>query len=335
MPGSDRMNLHRIERFWYSKNIGSALLLPVSWVFRLGAAVHRGCYRLALIKPQVISVPVIVVGNISVGGTGKTPLVTWMVDYLRQRGYRPGIVSRGYGGKAKHWPQQVRQDSDPTMVGDEAVLLARRCLCPIAVGPDRVAAARALLEYTDCDIIVADDGLQHYRLHRDIEIAVVDGVRRFGNQRLLPAGPLREPVARLQHVDAVVVNGLAGRGEFSMKLLGSTLSNIASPQQTYEAGAFPARKVHAVAGIGNPKRFFEHLRKLGLEVIEHPFPDHHPYTAQDIAFEDDLPVIMTEKDAVKCQRFATPRHWVLPVTAEMQDTFEHRFNLLMKRMQHG
>lgn len=328
-------SLTRLEEVWYGKSLWTLALLPASGLFHALVTLRRACYRAGLIKPQQVAVPVIVVGNITVGGTGKTPLVIWLVEYLKSEGYRPGIVSRGYGGAARNWPQQVRKDSDPRMVGDEPVLLAQRCQCPIAVGPDRVAAARAILEYTDCDIIVSDDGLQHYALQRDIEIAVIDGVRRLGNGHCLPAGPLREPPKRLESVDLVVVNGIAGRGEIGMQLQAGMLCNLASPQLTRDVVDFRGARVHGVAGIGNPRRFFDTLRRLGMEVIEHPYPDHHPYTRDDICFDDGLPVIMTEKDAVKCRRFVTDRHWMLPVTAKPDHIFENRLKSLLKGNTHG
>ena len=308
-----------LESHWYRKTPLTLLLLPLSWLFCAVALVRRWVYRAGLLKVERLPVPVVVVGNISVGGTGKTPMVAWLVALLRREGFRPGIVSRGYGGKARHWPQQVRPDSDPQMVGDEAVLLARRCRCPMAVGPDRPAAARALLEYSDCDIIISDDGMQHYRLGRDVEIAVVDGVRRFGNGHCLPAGPLREPLRRLRTVDMVVANGTAGPREYAMKLQPASLCNLQQPERTRPVQKLAGQQVHAVAGIGNPRRFFELLGSYGLDVIEHPFPDHHPFCAEDIRFGDGLPVLMTEKDAVKCQTFAAENDWYLPVDAQLDE----------------
>lgn len=308
-----------LEHSWYNKSPLTLALLPLSWLFCAVAVIRRFAYQSGLLKIHRLSVPVIVVGNISVGGTGKTPLVTWLVDLLKQQGYRPGIISRGYGGGANHWPQQVRPDSDPRMVGDEAILLARRCACPMAVGPDRVAAANALLTYHDCDIIVSDDGMQHYALGRDVEIAVVDGVRRFGNGHCLPAGPLREPHSRLQQVQMVVANGVAGPREFAMRLVPASAWNLREPQRKRGLDSFRGQKVHAVAGIGFPPRFFRQLTEQGVEVIEHPFPDHHPFSKSDIRFDDDLPVLMTEKDAVKCREFASEHHWCLPVDAQLDE----------------
>lgn len=265
--------------------------------------------------------PVVVVGNITVGGSGKTPLVLWLAENLRRLGFQPGIISRGYGGENCELTE-VMSGSDPLLVGDEPVLLARKSGCPVWVGRNRAKAARALLKaYPACNLILSDDGLQHYRLSRNVEIAVVDGERRFGNGFLLPAGPLREPVARLGSVDAVVVNG--GSGEvphnakvgFAMRLAGTEFYNLADPTQRVKPQDFVGQTVHAVAGIGHPLRFFEHLRSLGLAVSEHPFPDHHAFQSQELDFPGH--VLMTEKDGVKCARFAKDNYWVLAVEAEV------------------
>jgi len=319
----------RLDHYWYSNNPISTLLLPISWLYSLLVMLRRTAYRVGLLPSHSFDVPVVVVGNITVGGTGKTPMVAWLVEAMRGAGYRPGIVSRGYGGMASSWPQQVRVDSDPKMVGDEPLLLARRCQVPIAVGPDRVAAVRALLEHTDVDLIIADDGLQHYALERDIEIAVTDGARRFGNRRALPAGPLREPVSRLKSCHLMVSNGTASRGEFSMRLRGDTLYSVGGKGSGRPLAELKGVQVHAVAGIGDPQRFFDKLRRQGVTLIEHPFPDHHPYQASELDFGDQLPVIMTEKDAVKCRPFAQTNHWYLPVTAELDDAFMHRLQRLL------
>ncbi len=326
--------MNGLESHWYRTTPLTLLLLPLSWLFCAVALGRRWAYRAGLLKTVRLPVPVIVVGNINVGGTGKTPMVTWLVALLRKEGYRPGIISRGYGGSADHWPQPVRADSDPAMVGDEAVLLARRCRCPMTIGPDRPAAARALLEYADCDIIISDDGLQHYRLGRDVEIAVVDGMRRFGNGHCLPAGPLREPVRRLRSVDLVIVNGTAGSREYAMQLQPASLRNLQHAEKIRPLQQFAGQRVHAVAGIGNPARFFELLTSHGLGVIEHPFADHHPFRAGDLDFGDELPVLMTEKDAVKCQAFAKAHYWYLPVDAQLDERVPQRLLRLIGK-KHG
>lgn len=320
-----------LEKRWYSSN-PSILLLPFEWLFRLLVALRRLAFRLGLMPSYAVTVPVIVVGNISVGGTGKTPLVIWLVSLLQKAGYRPGIVSRGYGGKAERWPQQVRPDSDPVMVGDEPVMLAQRCACPIIAAPDRVAAANALLNHSKCDLIITDDGLQHYRLKRDIEIVVIDGERRFGNGHCLPAGPLREPQARLNDVDFVVANGLAGRGEFAMSLEEAGLRSLANDGGVAIFDEFVGQRVHALAGIGNPQRFFQLLRSRGLEVIEHSFPDHHNYQPQDLDFDDALPILMTEKDAVKCRRFANRQMWYVPINAHLPEPIALRLLQMLKKL---
>lgn len=325
----------RLDHYWYTRNRIALLLLPLSWLFCLLVWLRRLGYRFGLLTRQRLPVPVIVVGNISVGGTGKTPLVIWLVDYLRQSGFNPGIVSRGYGGSAVHWPQQVDADSDPTLVGDEPVMLCRRTGAPMWVGPDRPAAARALLEATDCDIIIADDGLQHYALGRDMEIAVVDGKRLLGNGYCLPAGPLREPVSRLQGVDLVVVNsGSWGRG-YPMTLGSGRLVNLKDPAVTSDLAAFAGHEVHAIAGIGNPRRFFDTLRDHGVKIIEHAFQDHHPFTAREITPGDELAVIMTEKDAVKCASFGQRYHWYLEVDAMLDREFTRQLDKLLRDLKDG
>jgi tetraacyldisaccharide 4'-kinase len=293
------------------------LLLPTAAFFFLIVVTRRLLYRLGLSPSYRLPVPVIVVGNITVGGTGKTPLVLWLVDFLREHGYRPGIVSRGYGGRA-HAPQSVTSSSDPLLVGDECVLLAQRAQCPVWVGRQRVDVARALLgARPDCDVLISDDGLQHYALKRDVEVVVVDGVRRFGNGWLLPAGPLREPTTRLKSVDAVVVNGgEVSAGEYAMQLVGNCFRQLKQVATAYPAD-FSGKPLHAIAGIGRPSRFFRHLNALGLDVVEHPFPDHHAYQPHELQFADAGEILMTEKDAVKCAAFAPDNAWALVVDAEV------------------
>ncbi len=328
--------MKQVNQLWYGDRILALPLVPVSWLFRALAVLRRQAYRSGVFASHRTARPVIVVGNLTVGGSGKTPFVIWLAAQLHAAGYWPGIVSRGYGGKARRWPQQVRPDSDTSVVGDEAVLIARRTGCPMAVGPDRVAACRALLKYHDCDVIISDDGLQHYALQRDLEIVIIDGTRRFGNGFCLPAGPLREPPSRLKTVDLVVLNGGFPRsGETLMQLEGNTLCNPAEPTRCQPLSSLQGKAVHAIAGIGNPGRFFVRLREAGLQVEEHPFPDHHRFTAQDLVFNDDKPVVMTEKDAVKCQQFAMSHHWYLPVTARLENGFAAHLLQLLKRKIHG
>nr|VFJ86516.1 MAG: lipid-A-disaccharide kinase [Candidatus Kentron sp. LFY] len=359
-----------LPRVWYTpRHPLSRALAPLAGLFCMAVSVRRFAYGRHILATHHPGVPVIVVGNITTGGTGKTPLVIWLADFLRRHGLRPGIVVRGYGGKAKRWPQWVDADSDPTLVGDEAVLLARRTTCRVVAAPDRVAAARALVASNQCDLLLCDDGLQHYALARDMEIAVVDGALGVGNGRCLPAGPLREPVSRLAGVDLVIRNtqardeihnrvhdqphdpvdneihdrphDVADRGqrdtnashmdahgvpphnlyahdanEYRMTLTPGDPMTVAD-NRGRPLGFFKDTPVHAVCGIGHPERFFGTLRQLGIPIRPHAFPDHHAFRAEDLAFEDELPILMTEKDAVKCRRFAGARHWYLPVNAKL------------------
>jgi len=317
-----------IEPHWQSFTPVSAALCPFSLLFGAAAGARRAAYGAGLIPCVKLPVPVIVSGNITAGGTGKTPLALWLAAYLRARGRTPGIVCRGYGGRSSA-PQRVLPDSDPYKCGDEAVMLARRSGCEVWAGVDRVAVARSLLAARPaCNVLISDDGLQHYALARDVELCVVDAARGFGNGWLLPAGPLRERPSRLETVDAVVVNAGDGNtlhpsialipvrtARFTMKLEGREFRNILNPEHRVGPGHFRGRRVHAVAGIGNPERFFSHLQGLGLEFTAHSFPDHYRFAATDLAYPGAEAVLMTEKDAVKCRRFAAQTHWELPVDA--------------------
>lgn len=311
------------NRIWYNRTWPRYVLMPLMWLYLGIIRLRRHAYQKGWKTSHRYPVPVIIVGNITVGGSGKTPLVIWLVDFLRKAGYKPAIISRGYRGKASSWPQQVRADSDPVVVGDEAVLLARRCHCPIAVGPDRSASVAALLQHSNCNIIISDDGLQHYALERDIEIAVVDAVRRYGNGCLLPSGPLREPITRLEEVDFIVSNGIAGRGEYAMNLRLNLACNLITGEAR-DLKTFMDKTVHAIAGIGNPKRFFSALCQQGIKLKEHPFADHYNFKARDLEFDSSTPVFMTEKDAVKCVRFAHDHYWYVPVEAELNKHFGPR-----------
>ena len=326
----------RLDAIWYGNHPLGIALTPVSWLFRVGAASRRFIYRHNLATRRRVSVPVIVVGNISVGGTGKTPLVIWLAQFFIDHGHRVAVICAGYRGLAATWPQQVRPDSDPVTVGDEAVLLARRTGCPVAAGPDRAVAAQALVTHTGCDLVISDDGLQHLALERDVEIAVIDGARRHGNGRLLPAGPLREPVSRLREVDFIVTNGAAARrGEVAMRLAAESPRQVGDPNRSIPLETLRGKAVHAVCGIGNPERFFEPLRHFGLDVIAHAFADHHRFKREDIQFGDGHPVLMTEKDGVKCERFAGAEHWYLPIHAELPREFGTRLVTLLQQRRYG
>ena len=308
-----------LDCHWQRVTPLSAALYPLSLVFRSAVGLRHAAYSAGVIASRRIRVPVIVVGNITVGGTGKTPLVLWLTRFLSERGMSPGIVSRGYGAKLDA-PRPVTPTSDPASCGDEPVLLAQRSLCPVWVGRDRAAACQALLNaHPECDVLVSDDGLQHYALVRDVEIAVLDGTRGCGNGFMLPAGPLREPPSRLQTVDAVVVNGGArsfdSANTFDMRLEGREFHNLLNPGHVVGPAYFQVRRVRAIAGIGNPGRFFSHLQALGLRFEAQAFPDHHRYTQSDLAAAGVDDIVMTEKDAVKCAPFAAETHWALRVDA--------------------
>jgi tetraacyldisaccharide 4'-kinase len=306
-------------KFWYRRGVLAWLLWPVSVLFRAGVALRRILYFLRILKSAHPGIPVIVVGNLTVGGSGKTPLVIWIAEFLKSKGWVPGIVSRGYGARVTE-PRAATVADDAAQVGDEPILLSRRSGCPVWVGADRVqVAARLRAAHQDVNVLVLDDGLQHYAMRRDLEIAVVD-TRGFGNGFLLPAGPLREPRSRLRSVDAVVSHTSSTAG-YAMRLEGDLLHRLTDARERQPLKAFAGQRVHAVAGIGDPNRFFLHLGKAGLKVVPHPFPDHHPFTPRDLEFGDGLPVLLTEKDAVKLRSVARPGWWVLPVSAQLDPAF--------------
>jgi tetraacyldisaccharide 4'-kinase len=315
------------EALWYRNHPLRWLFWPATGLYRLAAALRREAYRRGWLKTVDVAVPVVVVGNVSVGGTGKTPFVIWLAGQLKDRGRRVGLVTRGYRGKSADWPRAVSPQSDPVEVGDEAVLLARRTGCAVVAGPDRVAAAEALLEGARVDLLLADDGLQHYRLGRRFEIAVVDGVRGMGNGLCLPAGPLREPPSRLQEVDAIVVNGgtwgHAGvfRGHAVVTQVYRLRDRAERPLES-----FRGTTVHAVAGIGNPQRFFDLLEDAGLDVVAHPLEDHAEIGAEQLAFEEPGPVLLTEKDAVKCEQLDLDDVWC--VVVDLQFNADHTARLM-------
>lgn len=338
-----------LEKAWYRKISWALLLLPLSWVFRCIVFLRKVYIQRSTANPK-LNVPVIVVGNISVGGTGKTPLLITLVQWLQQQGYRPGVISRGYGGhghgkKPHQYPYFVSPESSAAEAGDEPLLLAKHC--SVMVDPDRYRAAKTLLEQTDCDLILSDDGLQHYRLPRDIEIVLVDAQRVFGNGQCLPAGPLREPASRLVDVDFVIANGASTdnslKASYKLSIVPIQLRHLSSgeviglekglqleqgldleqghnkliEQEQWSGG----HKVYAVAGIGNPQRFVTTLEQLGFEVELHAWPDHHDFNGEEFIFDDDLPVIITAKDAVKCPELKNDKVWVLDVSAQPDESF--------------
>lgn len=308
------------EQQWQQSGWAQCLLLPLSWLFALLSACRRWLYRTGVLSSHRLPVPVIVVGNISVGGVGKTPVVLWLAEQLSRAGYRPGILSRGYGGQRTG---EVVAGSDPVLMGDEPVLLAQRSGCPVWVDPDRVRAGIALLQdYPACNVLICDDGLQHYALQRTIEIAVVQRPRGLGNGHLLPAGPLREAPSRLAQVDLVIESGElpavadAVHG-FQLQLRSGNWLAVSDPSRQMPMEAFRSSPLLAIAGIGHPQRFFNTLLQQGLHFETRVFADHHAYTQQDFAGTSQKTILMTEKDAVKCRHLGLVNAWYLPVNAEL------------------
>ncbi|PVZ68894.1 tetraacyldisaccharide 4'-kinase [Pelagibaculum spongiae] len=307
------------------------LLKPLSHLFDFIVCRKRHQYLLGKKTSFAAGVPTIVVGNLTAGGAGKTPLTLWLIDWAKDNGFNPGVVSRGYGSSSDQL-RLVDEQSTAADVGDEPLMMFLRGQTKVAVGRDRVAVAK-LLVAQGCDLLICDDGLQHYRLARDIEIAVIDGQRRFGNQKMLPAGPLREPVSRLDSVDFVVCNGSAGRsGEFEMQLQPGKLQPLHSDET---ALAPQLGKVLAVAGIGNPQRFHNTLTQLGFSPELKALPDHHHYQLEDLSPNDALPLLMTEKDAVKCRHLERPNSWYLPVTAKLSNEFSSHLKTKLAEVTHG
>lgn len=304
-----------IEQCWYTKNILCIFLLPLSWLFRCVSYCRRIIFQSFASKKNLERACIIIVGNLTVGGAGKTPLVSCLAERCMQKELSVGVIARGYGRKDESKLIEVMHDSNVKEVGDEALMLKVQLDCPIAVAANRVEAAKYLYDKYQPDVIISDDGLQHYKLPRDYEIIVVDGEREFGNGWCLPAGPMREPVSRLKQVDIVVSNGVNASYDYQYTLSYTDFVSLGNSAVKKQLKEFQGQQVHAVAGIGNPKRFFAGLESLGLKVISHEFPDHYAYKKTDIEFNDDLPIIMTEKDAVKCKHFVKSNAWYLPVMA--------------------
>jgi tetraacyldisaccharide 4'-kinase len=324
---------------WYGKSKWTYWLLPLSWMFGAISCTRKFLFTRFIQKK--IPVPVIIVGNISIGGTGKTPLIIELVKYLQQQGHKPGVVSRGYGGIAPHYPYLLNAQSTASESGDEPLLIYRATHCEVCVAPDRVAASLSLVAQ-GCTHILSDDGLQHYRLGRSLEIAVVDGQRLFGNQKLLPVGPLREPISRLKSVDLIVINNPSTKKPLSgfhhlhaMAIKPCAWRKIASQQEFPLKNVEFKAQIHAVAGIGNPERFFKTLDALSLHYYAHHFPDHYKFCIEDFKSYNDDTVLMTEKDAVKCQAFARNEWYALIVSAQLNEhfwqAFQHKLDLLPKQ----
>lgn len=319
-----------LPHYWYQTNIAAWLLLsllrPLSWLYCSVAVIRRKIYQWNIKKSYGCELPLIVVGNIVAGGSGKTPLLISLCEYIQNNGFRPGVVSRGYGGNISG-VKQVSVDDTAAMVGDEPLMIYQRTGIPVVVGVDRVAAVDYLLDNNHCDIVLSDDGMQHYRMKRDFEIAVVDSNRRFGNGFCLPAGPLREPVSRLNDVDMVVYNGAESvTSEQCFYMLEIVCLNKLNSGESRSLSSFTNRAVHAVAGIGHPARFFDQLRQNGLEVIEHAYPDHHVFQQHDFSGWENHCIIMTEKDAVKCRDLLLTDAWVVRVKAVFSEELEARLS---------
>ena len=338
-------------REWQRTSFWQVMLRPLSWVYASLAGLRRGLYHAGILKSERVGVPVIVVGNITVGGTGKTPVVLVLAQYLARSGRRCGIISRGYsrGGTDAGLRRNravvihvLPESAEPAVMSavpsDEALMLARRSGVPVYISADRTAAARSLLhDHPEVDVLICDDGLQHYALHRDLEICVIDGQRGFGNGARLPAGPLREPATRLARVDAIVINGTTAAGQlnlgqalrdvptFSMILGNESLVRVRDDKaMSIERGLaeFSTKANLAIAGTGHPARFFLHLERLGFKLSKtRAFPDHHPFAASDFTRHDEQIILMTEKDAVKCKAFADDRMWFMRVDGILPDTF--------------
>jgi tetraacyldisaccharide 4'-kinase len=331
-----------LERAWHERAGWLILLWPVSVLFQALTAIRRAAQQ-SKQRPAYLTAPLIVIGNISLGGTGKTPLLITLSQELQKQGFKPGIISRGYGGDAPSYPLAVNSDSDVSQSGDEAFLIAGKTGCPVYVDPDRSAALQALLLHEDVDVVLSDDGLQHYNLYRDLEIVVVDGQRLFSNGFCLPAGPLRESMNRLKEAQHIVVNGEPAReipqlaGASKMQLEPRSLVNMVSGEKRPFAGApfNMGNKLQAVSALGNPQRFYALLERLPYQVEIFSFPDHHRFTADDFEQEGiDMhqPVVMTEKDAVKCRQFAKNNFWYLSVEVNLESQFFERLTEDIRRV---
>ena len=324
----------RLLRAWYTGHPLLSLLRPLEWLYR--RVVERKRARFVAGAGEIFrpAVPLVVVGNVTVGGTGKTPLILWLIEYCQRNGLRVGVVSRGYGAKPPQLPWRVSAEQSATQAGDEPLLIVQRTGVPLMIDPDRSRAVQALLASEPLDLILSDDGLQHYRLARDLELVLIDNARGLGNGRCLPAGPLREPVERLQSVDAVLYNGAAcdPQGGFAFQLQPTALINLRSGERQ-PLDFFPAQQaLHAVAGIGNPQRFFNTLETLHWRPVAHAFADHAAYSAEVLSFTPPLPLVMTEKDAVKCRDFALSDWWYLAVDAVPSEAFVLWFDQQLARL---
>lgn len=324
----------RLVAAWYAGHPALALLRPLEWLYRRVAQRRRARFLAGEGEVYRAPVPLVVVGNITVGGTGKTPLILWLIEHCRRRGLRVGVVSRGYGATPPQLPWRVSAEQAASTAGDEPLLIVQRSGVPLMIDPDRGRAVRALLAAESLDLILSDDGLQHYRLARDLELVLIDAARGLGNRRCLPAGPLREPVERLRSVDALLHNGAASDpvGGYAFGLQPRTLVNLRSGERRPLSHFPPGQALHAVAGIGNPQRFFATLEALHWRPVPHVFADHAQYSAELLAFSPALPLVMTEKDAVKCRAFAADDWWYLAVDGEPSAAFAAWFDAQLARL---
>jgi len=324
----------RLLAAWYAGHPALALLRPLEALYRRVVLRKRARFLSGESASYRAPVPVIVVGNITVGGTGKTPMILWLIEHCRRQGLKVGVVSRGYGAKPPQFPWRVEAQQGAEQAGDEPLLIVQRTGVPLMIDPDRSRAVQALLASEPLDLILCDDGMQHYRLARDLELVLIDAARGLGNGRCLPAGPLREPAERLQAADAVLFNGASGDRPdgFALRLQPSALVNLRSGERR-ALDHFPAgQRLHAVAGIGNPQRFFNTLLGLNWQPVPHPFADHAQFSVQSLAFSPPLPLVMTEKDAVKCRAFAADDWWYLAVEAQPTPAFSAWFDTQLQRL---
>ena len=327
----------RLLQAWYTGHPLLVLLRPLEWLYRWVVIRRRRAFVAGRRDIYRAPVPVIVVGNITLGGTGKTPMILWLIEHCRARGLRVGVVSRGYGAEPPSFPWRVEAEHSAAVSGDEPLLIVQRTAVPLMIDPDRGRAVRALLASEPLDLILSDDGLQHYRLARDLELVLLDAARGLGNRRCLPAGPLREPLERLESVDALLCNGAAADtpDSFAMQLRPCALINLVSRQPVGLEHFPPGQALHALAGIGNPRRFFNTLEGLNWRPVAHAFADHARYSAEALQFTPALPVVMTEKDAVKCRPFAQPDWWYLSVDAQLSPAFEIWLDAQLQRLLPG
>ena len=327
----------RLLQAWYTGHPLLVLLRPLEWLYRWMVSRRRRAFVAGRGDIYRAPVPVIVVGNITLGGTGKTPMILWLIEHCRARGLRVGVVSRGYGAEPPSFPWRVEAEHSAAVSGDEPLLIVQRTAVPLMIDPDRGRAVRALLASEPLDLILSDDGLQHYRLARDLELVLLDAARGLGNRRCLPAGPLREPLERLESVDALLCNGAAADtpDSFAMQLRPGALINLVSRQPVGLEHFPPGQALHALAGIGNPRRFFNTLEGLNWRPVAHAFADHARYSAEALQFTPALPVVMTEKDAVKCRPFAQPDWWYLSVDAQLSPAFEIWLDAQLQRLLPG